>query len=316
VNILGLDLQVYRSTWGSFLEYAELLGLSSSDRALLWREQTGTDDYWEWPVPIEYFLTDPFYVGEGLIVRPPIGEVLRGFWDISSQKEVLVFIAGLGSGKSFASGLSIAYALYLLSIIKRPARWLNRFPGVSLSDNAEIVLMATSGAGAEQASKVVYADTFGYIIKSPYFSQYFPPYSGKISELIFPNRVRFSPGTSHWRTALGWNVFGFTVDEAAFGQETARADYVAELFKALNQRRRSRFGTLGFGALVTSPGHDQTYVETLARQGEEWDHSVQVVRMTTWHAKGELVPGAQVFVFDRHPTRMRVVASPQSAGTW
>ena len=102
-------------------------------------------------------------------------------------------------------------------------------------------------------------------------------------------------------------MFGYAIDEAAFGQETERADYVAELFKAMNQRRRSRFGMLGFGGMFTSPGHDAAYVETLARQGEAWDTSMLTVRMNTWDSKEELQPGAPVFVFDRHRDTMRIV---------
>lgn len=212
------------------------------------------------------------------------------------------------SGKSFAGSLSIVYCLYVLSCMKRPARWLNRFPGVSLSHDAEIVLMNASAAGADQSRKIVYGEAFEKIISSPYFATYFPPYDRKTSELVFPQRIRLSPGTSRWQSALGWNLFGFAIDEAAFGQETERADYVAELFNAFNQRRRSRFGRLGFGILMTSPGHDEAFIEGLAQQASEWDESTLVRRMTTWHAKEELQPGAEVFIFDRHPDKLRIVA--------
>lgn len=309
MNILGLSPDVYRARWAEFGEVIETANIGEpADQALFWREMTGTRHLVEWPVPIDYFLSNPYYVGTGLNVRPLIGGMLGDFWSIDSQAELLLFIGGLGTGKSYSASLSLAYGLYLLSVMRDPIAWLNRFPGVSLSSGSEIVLLNASAAGAEQSDKIVYGDVLERVSKSPYFQEVFPPKPNKRSELIFPNRVRYAPGTSDWRTALGWNVFGYAIDEAAFGKETERADYVAELFKALNQRRRSRFGLLGFGFMMTSPGHDAAYVETLSRQGESWDTSMMVVRMNTWDSKEELAPGAGVFVFDRHRDSMRIVA--------
>lgn len=307
MNILGIDPQDYRKRWDEAMLAAKAADLGPVERAMLWRETSKGDDWYEMPVPVEYFLSDPYYFGSGLNLRPAIGEVLGKFWTIDARYELWVFIAGIGTGKSFSGALSIAYALYLLSCVKRPARYFSRFPGVSLSEDSEIVVLNASAAGAEQASKVVFGDVVERIINSPYFADHYAPNDRVRSELLFPNRIRFSPGTSRWQSALGWNVFGFIVDEAAFGVESQRADYVGELFKALNQRRRSRFGSLGFGALLTSPSHDQAFVESLARQGTTWDNTMLVTRMSTWDAKGELQPGEKVFLFDRHPNRMRIL---------
>lgn len=106
---------------------------------------------------------------------------------------------------------------------------------------------------------------------------------------------------------LGYNMFAFAVDEAALGVESERADYVKELFSAFNQRRRSRFNRLGWGGLFTSPGSEQGFVEIIAGEGEEWDTSILVRRVTTWEAKDQLVPGSRVFVMDRHPDSARIL---------
>lgn len=307
MNILGIDPQEYKSLWSETMLAAKAADLGPVERAMLWRETSRADEWHEMPVPVDYFLSDPYYFGAGLNLRDAIGDVLEEFWKIDSRYELWVFIAGIGTGKSFSGALSIAYALYLLSCVKRPARYFSRFPGVSLSEDSEIVVLNASAAGAEQASKVVFGDVVERIVNSPYFADHYSPNDRVRSELLFPNRIRFSPGTSRWQSALGWNVFGFIVDEAAFGVESRRADYVGELFKALNQRRRSRFGSLGFGALLTSPSHDQAFVESLARQGTTWDDTMLVTRMSTWDAKGEIKPGEKVFLFDRHPNRMRII---------
>jgi hypothetical protein len=103
------------------------------------------------------------------------------------------------------------------------------------------------------------------------------------------------------------NMLFFVIDEAAFGIQSERMDYVQALFAGFNNRRRSRWGKYGGGALLTSPGGEHAFVETLAGQGDDWDETVMVRRMTTWEAKGELVPGAHVFLFDRDVDVLRVV---------
>lgn len=307
MNVLGVDPQRYQSLWDEVDLVAKAADLGPLERAMLWRERSSGDDWHEMPVPFDHFVTSPYYLGHSLNIRPRISEVLTQFWDLRANWQVWVFIAGIGTGKSFSGALSITYALYLLSCIKKPARFFSRFPGVSLSDDSELVVMNASAAGQEQAAKVIYGDVQERIASSPYFSEHFPPADRVKSELLFSNRIRFSPGTSRWQSALGWNVFGFAVDEAAFGVESNRADYVAELFNALNQRRRSRFGSLGFGLMLTSPSHDQAFVESLARQGTTWDSTMLVTRMSTWDSKNELTKGSKVFLFDRHPNRMRVL---------
>lgn len=309
MNVAGLHPEHYREQWAHFLELCRILKLSPRDRSLMWAELTGDENLVEWPVPVDYFVTDPYYVGAGINVRPRIKDILDEFWAIDSQYQVLNYVGGIGSGKSFLASLSLAYGIYLVSIMRSPMKWMSRFPGVSLSADSEIVFMTASAAGADQSSKIVYREAFTRITESPYFLERFKFYDRKHSELLFPNRIRLSPGSSSWRSALGWNVFMFVVDEAALGQVTERADYVAEMFNALNQRRRSRFGSLGAGMILTSPGTDTAYVEALARQGESWDHTMLVRRTTTWNAKGELKPGAQVFLLDRDPDRMRVLTS-------
>lgn len=299
--------EVYRERYTTFMEMADFLDLTDSDRHLAWREATEDEDWNEWPVPMAHFIDDPYYIGTDIVVRPAIRSFLLDFFDEQASYQLWVFIGGIGAGKSFSASISITYALYLLSCMKRPQAYLSTFPGCQLSNDAEIVLMNASAAGADQSRKIVYGEAFEKIQKSPYFRTYFAPAPRKSSELDFPNRIRLSPGTSRWESALGWNLFGFAIDEAAFGRETERADYVKELFLALNQRRRSRFGPLGFGGMFTSPGSESGFVELIADDAKEWDASIMVRRITTWDAKDELTTGSSVFLLDRDPDHIRII---------
>lgn len=299
----------FRARWAAFDEAARFLDLTPADRNIAWREQTGDADFVEWPVPIEHFIADPFYIGTNVLVRPRIAEFLADFMDPNELWVLFAFVAGIGAGKSFSAALLIVYTLYQLGCLRQPQRYLSQFPGVQISNDSELVILNASGAGARQAVKVVYNDTFEKVTGSPWFQRHFQPYADRTSELEFPGRIRFSPGTGDARSALGFNVYAAVVDEAAFGRqnELVDTDSVRDLFEALNQRRRSRFGRLGWVGLFTSPQSESAYVELIASEGGQTGGEVLVRRITTWEAKDELQPGARVFLLDRDPDRPRIV---------
>ncbi len=299
----------FRARWTAFDSAAEYLELSASDRNIAWREHTGDDDFYEWPVPIEHFVCDPFYVGPAVTVRPKIRQFMADFCDPDGIYELFVFIGGIGSGKSFSASLLMLYSLYQLSCMRDPHKYLSTFPSVQISGDAEIACINASGAGARQAAKVVYGEVFEKVENSVYFKRHFEPYPLKTSELEFPGRIRFSPGTGEARSVLGFNVFAFVVDEAAFGKENQETDKdsVRELFIALNQRRRSRFAKMGWGGLFTSPQSEHAFVEQLAGQGEVAGADVLVRRIATWDAKDELQPGTTMFLLDRDPDSVRIL---------
>ena len=302
--VRSITPQQYQGYFQRFDEAAHYLDLTPADRNLAWREATEDEHFHEWPVPIEHYLSDPYYIGPEAKVRPIVRETLSEFWDPANAYELLVFIAGIGTGKSFAASLSMLYSIYQLGCMKKPATYLSGFEGAgTLSGDAEIVLMNASGAGYKQASKIVFQEAIERVVRSPWFRVHYEPYEGR-TELEFPNRVKFSPGTSHWESALGWNLYAFAIDEAAFGVESKNVDYIKELFRNLNMRRRSRFGHAGWGGLFTSPGAEHGFVETAATSG--WGETM-VKRATTWEAKEQLKPGAQVFLLDRDPDRVRIL---------
>lgn len=293
----------YRARFQAFDEAARYLQLSPPDRNLMWREHTGDENFREWPVPIEHFVSDPFYTGTELRVRPKIREFMTDFCAPEDLYELFCFVAGIGSGKSFSASVLIAYTLYQLNCMRKPQRYLSRFPGTDLSGDAEIVVLNASAAGARQSIKVVYGEVYEKVVNSPWFARHAQPYPDKRSELEWPNRIRFSPGTGNARSALGFNVFAFVIDEAAFGIENVWTDtnQVRDLFDALNQRRRSRFGRLGWGGLFTSPQSEHAYVELIAGEGKNAGSEVLVRRISTWEAKNELVPGAPIFLVEVDP---------------
>jgi hypothetical protein len=96
---------------------------------------------------------------------------------------------------------------------------------------------------------------FEKVERSPYFRRHFEPLPQQDHRARAPAPHPLQPRDGQARSLLGFNVFCFVIDEAAFGTENFErdADSVRDLFLALNQRRRSRFGRLGWDGLFTSP---------------------------------------------------------------
>lgn len=316
-SILTAQPADYQAQWDAFDAAALYLELTPYDRWLAWRERTGNRDLYEWPVPISHFLRSPFYMGGEVNVRDPIMDVLVDYMNPHQLWEILILIAGFGAGKSFSATLKTTYVAYQLSCIRRtddggpgPHRYLSRFPAVDLDSKTEIGLATLSAAGARQAKNVIFSDVASKLEHAPYFHHReagFEPYATK-TELQFPGRIRFAFGTSQARSIIGLNLYWIVIDEAAFAEsdESDRVNVgsVKAQFEQANGRRQSRFGRLGGVGLYTSPNTEQAYVELLA--GEEAGE-VLVRRLKTWEAKGELVPGAEVFLLDEDPERPRVV---------
>jgi hypothetical protein len=119
VLLLRISPADYKGRWRAFTEAAEFLELSAPDRNIAWREHTGDEHFHEWPVPIEWWVQDPFYAGTNIVVRPRIGEFMADFNDPDALHELFVFIGGIGAGKSFFAEAATAERCKLWT----PERW-------------------------------------------------------------------------------------------------------------------------------------------------------------------------------------------------
>lgn len=237
----------------------------------------------------------------------PVASVTTRCLAVDSPRSL--FLCGEGmipTHNSFAAALMLLYKLYELSCMKNPQEYLSAFPGVSLSGDAPLAVSIVSAAGARQAIKVIYDYVFKAVEDSPYFHQHFPPWKMTGERIAFDHRIEVAPGTSDARSVLGFNVYAFVLDEAAFGSVNDHRDSAKELFLAMHNRRRSRFGRYGLGGMFTSPGTESSFVELFASDGGELGE-VMVRRTTTWEAKGELTPGSKVFLLNTDPLATRVM---------
>ena len=68
MNVLGVDPQRYQALWDEVALVAKAAELGPLERAMLWRERSGSDDWHEMPVPFTHFITSPYYLGHSLNV--------------------------------------------------------------------------------------------------------------------------------------------------------------------------------------------------------------------------------------------------------
>ena len=198
-------------------------------RQLLARERY-PDVWWEVPTPINEFITSPDYLNMGDEVWPSIREELDEALALDEQGEFVfsevVLLKAIGAGKSMTSSIIFAYLVYWLICLKDP----QKFFGLARGSKIAFLNMAPS---ASKAKDVVFHEVKTRVENSPWFRRYYPPDPHVKSKLLFDHvrvdeegkelesyrgqkNIAVIPGNSSRNMAIGYNVFGGVIDEAAF----------------------------------------------------------------------------------------------------
>ena len=162
----------------------------------------------------------------------------------------------------------------------------------------------------KQAKKVTFAETYPRF-QSPFNKDYFPPSDKYTSEIRIPrNNTTIFPGTSSALSALGYNLYGGTIDEAAFLEVIddstksfdGKFDAAEEMYHAITNRMVSRFlrrGHLpGLLCMISSTNfpddflHKQIdYAKKMAEEakikGIKDESNIFWRRRPMWEAKGK-----------------------------
>ncbi|MFC1514479.1 hypothetical protein ACFL5X_01085 [Candidatus Omnitrophota bacterium] len=165
-----------------------------------------------------------------------------------------VFCEAIGAGKSFKSSIIISYLAYKVLCLKNPQKTLG------LARDSQICFINVS-VRAEQSKKVVFNEIKGRIDNSPWFRTHYPPDPNIRSELRFPKGVTIFPGNSKETFPLGLNILGGVMDEAAWYTETTTHDVAEEMFNALHNRIKNRFGDRGLLVMISSPRYVDDFIE-------------------------------------------------------
>ena len=218
-------------------------------------------EYEERPVDIRTFIDSPEYIDAKdecwEAIKEDLECLFEGYDDASMtwKYNEAVFDEGIGAGKSYKASLIITYLLYRTLILKDPHKFLG------LARGSGIYFMNMS-VRADQAKKIVFGEIYQRIINSPWFRDrnYLPDDSIR-SELRFPKNIYVVPGNSKETFPLGFNLLGAVMDEAAYYVDIESHDVAEEIYNALYNRIRKRFGTKGMLAMISSPRYIEDFIE-------------------------------------------------------
>lgn len=253
-------------------------------------------------------------------------KVLSEIEEMCSGKYVeAVLTGGIGTGKTTAALIVIAYTLYELSCMVNPHK------AFGLAVSSEIVFIFQS-LKKELSRDVDYKRFKAMIDNSPYFQEMYPYDKGIESEMQFPRRVIVKPLTGATTAAIGQNVFGGVIDEVNFMAviENSKAaddggtfDQAREVYNSIARRRQSRFlnqGRLpGMLCLVSSKRYPGEFTDRKMEEAKH-DPTIYIYDKRVWDVKPEGTFSGKWFkVFQGDTTRKPRIIDPSEEAllsTW
>jgi hypothetical protein len=212
-------------------------------------------------VDIRTFIESPDYLNAKdecwEVIKQDLSELFVGYDNpnMSWKYDEAVFDEGIGGGKSFKASIIITYLVYLTLNRKNPQEYLG------LAKDSPIYFINMS-VRSDQAKKVVFGEIASRVRNSPWFRNrgYLPNPEIK-SELQFPKNINVIPGNSRETFPLGFNLLGGVMDEAAYYTETDAHDTAEEIYNALYNRIKKRFGNKGMLVMISSPRYVDDFIE-------------------------------------------------------
>jgi len=209
------------------------------------------------------FLDNPEYTAVEDRPRPANRKLLIEFFDSFSDMdefeklgkyEEMLYIAGIGSGKSFSSSKAIQYVLYRLLCLRNPQQYFSMAPGSKIA-------FINISKSFSQAKDVVFGEIKNRIDNSTWFQTYYPPDPKIKSVMKFAKSIFLLPLGSNEEAPLGYNIFGAVIDEASFHVATKDKDYAEESYNQIKKRLKSRFFDKGKVLIITSPKYVNDFAE-------------------------------------------------------
>jgi hypothetical protein len=229
--------------------------------------QAGMGDiYTALPVDIQTFVESPRFLNRRGIVYPA---VMKELIELNCGEYVeAVFTGGIGSGKTTAALLTMAYQVYLLSCMESPHRVFEQDPAAEL-------LTVFQSLSAKVAKENDYKRFRNMIASSPYFTECFAFDRSLESEMVFPRRIIVRSLSGGANAAIGANVLNALLDEVNFMaivENSANSpnggafNQAVEMYNGIARRRKSRFMTAkrlpGMICLVSSKRYPGEFTDT------------------------------------------------------
>lgn len=277
------------------------------------------------PDEIAFFIENPhfihrpvnarqFVVGEEFLncpeAWPEVQEIMERLFAEATKGKLFsaytefVFLAGIGSGKSFLVSCIFCYVVYWLLCLESPQKYFD------LAPKSTICLINTSTT-ASQAKKVVFGKIRARIDSSPWFQKFAMPDRHIRSELRFPKDIVIFPGSSSETAPIGYDVLVANVDEASFFIETDDRSGAAQVFDTLQRRIDSRFGERGLIAVTSSPRYVDDFTEKKFEDSTRFPY-ILGYRRPTWEMRPDdkaKIAAGECFELE-HPTTKKLVKIP------
>lgn len=240
-------------------------------------------DYEEKPVPIETFLTDPFYLGKRLT------ESLYDKWKeaisyvVNNNKIEFIMSGAIGIGKSTAAIALMEYKFYELLCMRDPATFF---------DKTNLVFGFFS-VSMDLAARVGHTILTTRLLESEYFrdavgmeiEEFSKKNQREILDLPKKIKVVFGSRSQH---VLGQDVISVFMDEVAFANSPG-SKQITDLYTNAKRRIESRFlneyGKLpGIMCLASSSNYEGDFLDSHMKEVMN-DPSVHIVSYALYEVK-------------------------------
>jgi len=256
------------------------------------------------PVTMKEFLENPNFVDKQDAPRPynkkllidifDNGTTFEEFENLGKYEEVL-YIAGIGSGKSYVSSMAIVYSIYRLLCIQNPQQYFKMAKGTKIA-------FINVSKSFNQAKDIVFGEIKNRLDNNKWFQTFYPQDKRIKSKIRLPKNIYILPVGSNEEAPLGYNIFGAVIDEASFHTLTRDKDYAEESYGQIKKRIRSRFFSKGKLFIITSPRYVYDFAEKKFTD-DETNPKVLRRRVPLWEAlPPEMFSGQKFDLGDYLPT--------------
>jgi hypothetical protein len=243
------------------------------------------EDYEEIPVSIEEFLTNPIYLGKGLInqegkftVFPYWVETLKKIFptNIDTAYNTLILSGAIGLGKSFVAVIAMLYMLYRMLCLKDPYLHygLQSIDKITFSF-INITLDAAKGVAWDKCQQLLQSSSW-FLSKGKVNKKDIPEWQpSKNIELLYGSLPRH---------VIGRAVFASFADEVSFQPNqdiNAQKEKAKKLISTVDARMQSRFmkgeklPTLHI--LASSKRTDQSFLESYIEMKKKNDSKTTLI---------------------------------------
>jgi hypothetical protein len=216
------------------------------------------------------FLENPNFTDPQDAPRPYNKQLLIDIFDSGSnfdefenlgKYEEILYIAGIGSGKSFCSSMAIVYTVYRLLCLRNPQEYFHMAKGTKIA-------FINISKSFSQAKDIVFGELKNRLDNNKWFQTFYPPDPRIKSKMRMPKNIYILPVGSNEEAPLGYNIFGAVIDEASFHMLTKDKDYAEESYNQIKKRIRSRFMSKGKLFIITSPRYVYDFAEKKFTEAE------------------------------------------------